>query len=222
MSVTMRSLARQLPPSVISALKKTPLDGFYHRVIRESLNTVKIDVECGGASQRLQVPEDSIYVRSDNYEPVLVSTLCERLQADSGAVYYDVGSEYGYYLALAQAAGLADANIYGFDMNPYAEHILSQNYRGTDVTLTIGRVGDGTNTDTISLDQIASEHQPPDIAKIDVEGAEALVLRGMRDILESVQPELFLELHPEKLPRVGIPRGSDSEASECRLSASYD
>lgn len=44
--------------------------------------------------------------------------------------------------------------------------------------------------------------EPPDVVKIDVEGAEADVLRGMTNILESVEI-VFVEIHPEMLPRFG-------------------
>lgn len=203
MSLGLRSVVRQLPAPLVNRLKGTPVDTIYHNVIRQTIGTVELSVTCRNGSQSLIVPEDSIYVRSDTYEPVLVSTLCDRFQENTDAIYYDVGSEYGYYLALAQAAGLSDSNIYGFDMNPYAEHILSKNYQNTDVTITIGRVGNDTTRDNIVLDEIAADHQPPDIAKIDVEGAETLVLHGMKDILESAQPELFVEVHTEKLSDFG-------------------
>ena len=46
---------------------------------------------------------------------------------------------------------------------------------------------------TVSLDGF--EGPPPDLIKIDVEGAEARVLRGCRRILSDFRPVLFLALH---------------------------
>jgi FkbM family methyltransferase len=43
----------------------------------------------------------------------------------------------------------------------------------------------------------------PDVVKIDVEGHEARVLAGARDLLSSVRPLLFLELHLDLLERHG-------------------
>lgn len=37
--------------------------------------------------------------------------------------------------------------------------------------------------------------EPPDVVKIDVEGAEASVIRGARECLRTVQPVVFCELH---------------------------
>lgn len=47
----------------------------------------------------------------------------------------------------------------------------------------------------------------PDVYKIDVEGAEMLVLKGMGRILRDSGPKLLLELHPGTLPRMGTSAG---------------
>jgi hypothetical protein len=43
---------------------------------------------------------------------------------------------------------------------------------------------------------------PPELLKIDVEGAEGAVIRGMRRVLERVDV-VFLELHPPMMRRLG-------------------
>jgi Methyltransferase FkbM domain len=43
----------------------------------------------------------------------------------------------------------------------------------------------------------------PDVVKIDVEGHEAKVLRGMWDLINCRRPLIFLELHPERLAEEG-------------------
>lgn len=49
-------------------------------------------------------------------------------------------------------------------------------------------------------DFIAREKVIPDVIKIDVEGAEAKVLQGMKRILTQGDPKIFLEVHPKWLP----------------------
>lgn len=45
-------------------------------------------------------------------------------------------------------------------------------------------------------DDIASHHLPrPDFVKIDVEGMELDVLQGMRHLLQTARPELYIEMH---------------------------
>ena len=59
---------------------------------------------------------------------------------------------------------------------------------------------EGFSVEQTTLDQWCAEHgTTPDLVKIDVEGAEALVLRGMRRTIEAVRPTIFLEVHPGEL-----------------------
>lgn len=54
----------------------------------------------------------------------------------------------------------------------------------------------------ISLDGFAKRYRPPpNLVKIDVEGAEGLVLAGMRSTLEHARPVVLLELHGRKAAR---------------------
>jgi FkbM family methyltransferase len=53
-------------------------------------------------------------------------------------------------------------------------------------------------------DTLCAEHQfQPDVIKIDVEGHEAKVLRGLDKTLATCHPLLFIELHPELLRQEG-------------------
>lgn len=56
----------------------------------------------------------------------------------------------------------------------------------------------------ISLDGFCSEHDlAPDVLKIDVEGAEMLVLRGAKKMLTRYRPLLYLSVHPSHLEALG-------------------
>ena len=52
-----------------------------------------------------------------------------------------------------------------------------------------------------SVDEMvtAGEIEPPDIMKIDVEGAEMLVLEGAKNTLQLHHPVLFVEIHSSEL-----------------------
>lgn len=55
---------------------------------------------------------------------------------------------------------------------------------------------------SITLDRfVADSGIVPDVIKIDVEGAELLVLRGARQVLAQHRPSLLLGVHPYWLPR---------------------
>jgi FkbM family methyltransferase len=57
--------------------------------------------------------------------------------------------------------------------------------------------GHEIQVESIAFDDLVEEYslRPPDVVKIDVEGAEARVLQGMVRTLESRRPRLLLELH---------------------------
>jgi hypothetical protein len=62
-----------------------------------------------------------------------------------------------------------------------------------------GKLSDGgqASVPVVTLDSWLAAHdgRPPHVVKIDVEGAEERVLRGMRDILPTARPSLIIELH---------------------------
>ena len=59
-----------------------------------------------------------------------------------------------------------------------------------------------TSIQTITLDTFYGESRlRPDLVKIDVEGAELLVLRGAAKLLEASRPTIILAVHPYWLPK---------------------
>lgn len=59
---------------------------------------------------------------------------------------------------------------------------------------------DGTAFEVVSLslDEYFASRRPPDFVKIDVEGAEALVLEGMAGLLSTKRPILAIEFHDQR------------------------
>jgi len=63
---------------------------------------------------------------------------------------------------------------------------------------------DVVEVDAITLDFFFRDRsQIPTVVKIDVQGAEFMVLEGMRDILRLKKPMLLVEIHPLELPKFG-------------------
>jgi FkbM family methyltransferase len=69
----------------------------------------------------------------------------------------------------------------------------------------LSRDGTGLRVDAIALDDLIPDKGPlrPCLVKIDVQGAEMLVLEGATEILKVAKPALFVELHEEGLKKFG-------------------
>ena len=60
-----------------------------------------------------------------------------------------------------------------------------------------GGVLEVRNIPALTLDSLLGEYKAPDLVKIDVEGAEALVLAGAEHLLSAVRPLLIIEVRKE-------------------------
>lgn len=75
----------------------------------------------------------------------------------------------------------------------------------------MGGIRELTTVPTLTLDTLATAVAPPSFIKIDVEGAELLVLKGATELLRSVRPSVYIEVSDENVV----------EATEIFHSASY-
>lgn len=93
--------------------------------------------------------------------------------------------------AIKAVAVAASGNVF-LEINPLhpADHKLS-------------RDGTGVAVEAVRLDDLIGDKSVlrPALVKIDVQGAEMLVLQGASDILKISKPALFVELHDEGLKR---------------------
>jgi FkbM family methyltransferase len=140
----------------------------------------------------------------------------------AGQVVYDVGANVGFYSLLAARCVGATGRVFAFEPLPEnleylkrhvtlnaLDQIAIEPVAVCEVTTTLqftrgnnsctGRldtVGD-LKVKALALDDFVFDegHPPPDLVKIDVEGAEVRVLQGARRLLEGRRPLLFLATH---------------------------
>jgi FkbM family methyltransferase len=170
-----------------------------------------------------------------SYEPE-IAALFKRLIAP-GATVFDVGANAGY---LSILAGELSARVHSFEPNPRVRALLRLSaqlgsgdlevlpYACSDHAGTMplylsdpgetGRSGlmveraDSVEVETIALDEYAARaNAHPQLVKIDVEGAEGAVIRGMSEILRADRPTLIVELH--------ITKGETEHASHDEVAA---
>ena len=163
-----------------------------------------------------------------DYEPATTELFHEMVRP--GMAVADVGAQIGYYTLLAAKLAGAAGHVYAFEPEPSVYRILEANARmngfaGSVETINAA-VGDterrarlfqlgvggslfqaqgtvGTvEVDVTSLDKFFADRgwPPLHLVKVDTEGAEPLVLRGMRQLVQR-HPDLMLviEFAPSNL-----------------------
>ena len=143
-------------------------------------------------------------------------------EVQPGAVVYDVGASVGSYTLLASRRCGPGGRVVAFEPLPANLEFLRRHVAlngATNVTIVPAAVSDRAGrsafqstrdrvtsqlsptgdieVDCITLDGLIADTglPPPDCIKIDVEGAEARVLRGASDLIDRNRPLIFLETH---------------------------
>ncbi|GKZ14350.1 FkbM family methyltransferase [Haladaptatus sp. T7] len=154
----------------------------------------------GSTTESLYAPKRShlyqILGRGDEYEPQLTAAISDEFDADD--TFYDIGSQFGYFTTLAKACGVPGDRIHGFEANDYHYRVLNRTHATDGASITHAYVGERTTAEMLALE--AYDGDAPSVVKIDVEGYEYNVLRGMGEKLDDVRC-LFVEIHPKFLAR---------------------
>lgn len=171
------------------------------------------------------------YVFRHRYEPEL--SIVERFLSP-GAVAVDVGANYGIYtLVMARLVG-ADGLVIALEPAAEAFGVLERNVRRNSLTncslvnaaaldrngklplihhpdpsrnaLDLGGRTGQEWVSTVRLDDVLGSRQRRRVAlvKVDVEGAEELVLRGAERVLAESRPVFILEVNVEGASRLGL------------------
>lgn len=179
--------------------KRTPIGTFFFGLRnRFDLSTATVETPAGELS--LEVPSDSWYhdyfTNNETYEPGLTTDL--KLKLGSNDVFYDVGARFGFFSKYALQLGIESQNLVAFEADYSRHSILSHNLSKERVTTYQKYVGEETNSQCVRIDTIAQEQPVPTVVKIDVEGAENHVLKGMQAVLAEQHPRVYVEVHPGK------------------------
>jgi len=159
------------------------------------------------------------------YEDEKLQMICEEVAR--GSVFYDVGANVGIYSLLSSEL-VGSGKVYAFEPVPrnlaYLRRHLKLNHVHNVAVLALaicdvtgqanfeaeasGLMGQLTESgsvtvSTATLDSLIENGrvEPPDVIKMDIEGAELLALRGASFIFEWYRPVLFLATHGRTVER---------------------
>jgi len=169
-----------------------------------------------------------VYVFREHYEPELFAL--EKF-VQKGAVAVDVGANYGIYtLVLARLVG-PEGKVYSFEPAHEAAQVLRRNVKRNNfhwvhviqaacaessgkawlshhpdpsrnaIVMARGGRDKGESVEVVRLDDLVEEAA---FLKMDVEGAEELVLRGGMNLLEKSRPVVMLELNEGAVTTLGL------------------
>jgi FkbM family methyltransferase len=165
-------------------------------------------------------------------EPLVQEALVRYLAR--GAVFYDIGANVGFLTMIGARKVQPEGVVYAFEPSPETAAVLRRNVArnrlenvvvieravaaevgvatlAAEDPLTARLAPSGIQVETTTIDATGSDLRPPDVIKIDVEGAEAHVLRGMRATLVDARPIVICEIHGE----------TDAECVELLEAAGY-
>ena len=157
------------------------------------------------------------------YEPAQTCLFQQTVKA--GDVVYDIGAHVGYYTVLASVLVGNRGQVVAFEPVPTNLYYLRRHVqmnRCDNVTVIEACVAEASGTSkfqtmgtgsghiaengklmvrTVTLDELVQRGTiaAPDCIKIDVEGAEYLVLQGGKSVIARTHPTIFLSLHGDQV-----------------------
>jgi FkbM family methyltransferase len=187
-------------------------------------------VDVAGVRMALDTADASVSVQiaDGSYEPHVAATL-DRLLGP-GDVFVDVGANVGYHTFRAVARVGGDGRVVAVEANPENARLIAHTIEVNAVTnvelvpmalaggrgyvdfgthvgsnggfLPAGTTGSGRGTivPTMALDDLGLASVS--VVKIDVEGAEAIVVDGAQETIERQRPTFVMEFSQEMTARV--------------------
>jgi FkbM family methyltransferase len=140
----------------------------------------------------------------------------------AGDVFFDIGAHFGYYSAIAAMINNGSGKIFAFEPRPmnagfFRKHMKINDFKNvTLIEAAVGASDKDVQFDTghgsatgyvsnagdlkvkqVSIDRMVKEGSlpSPDFIKIDVEGGEIEVLKGLKDVISRYRPKLIIATH---------------------------
>ena len=218
-------LRQQLPAPLLTVLHRlSPLLYLARRLDPKELTVLPLSDPLKGHRMRVGPPYHWAMVYG-HYEPAVCRAIEQTVR--SGWTAVDIGAHLGYLTLLLAKCVQSSGRVFAFEPlsenlqvlrenvalngyeNVHIEDMAVTNVSGTidlydgpttsQATVLATQDGIGHTVEACSLDDYFESRGFPkvDLVKVDVEGAEGLVIRGMTKVLTRSRPTMLIELHGE-------------------------
>jgi len=162
-----------------------------------------------------------------SYELKKVSLFIKTIKEKRCKIIYDIGAHVGYYTLISSKFVGDTGIVYSFEPNPQnifylKKHIKINKINNVNVieaavsnfigkanfdttsNTSMGKIADkGVQIHCITIDYFVFKNNniPPEIIKIDIEGAELDALKSAKETITKFHPIIFLSLHSNELYR---------------------
>lgn len=193
-------IIEMMPSPTIYRLLNTPIGRYFYE--RGFTDTCTRTVTCPDVTFDMRTPSNDLYLWDDFtpegcHEPLTTRAMLTILADLDAATVWDIGSKSGYFMMVA-AQAIPPENIHVFEpTGPHVQVIRENNDRYLDGRARINPtpVGDAKGDRRTTGDAYAARYGSPDLVKIDVDGPEVNVLRGLTETLKTHTPDLLVEIH---------------------------
>jgi FkbM family methyltransferase len=213
------------------------------RVRRARFKPRLVEHDYAGHRKRVEIHSGYGLLYDQDWPELAEIALLKRHRLVPGARVFNLGANHGVIaLMLGDAVG-PDGHVVALEANPYDARAAARNAELNDARqLTClsaavgeesgeirfglgGEVADRSGRDgsvtvpAYSIDDLATQHGPPDVVFMDVEGYEGRALAGAQSTLER-RPDWFVEVHGEDA--VGRYGGSVEDVVDTFTSRGYE
>ncbi|HLC47980.1 MAG TPA: FkbM family methyltransferase [Candidatus Norongarragalinales archaeon] len=194
------------------------------KIFLNTFGKVRITINAEGMRRKVHLSDYLLLVLEYNgtrFEPKVTDLVKRKIR--KGSVFVDVGAFYGHYSLIASKLG---AKVYSFEPEKEAFDLLVENIklngcknieifpyalsdrnqrgllhvpRGNSSGGTIRKLADDRDfvMEKVEFRRLDDIIDYADLVKIDVEGAEPKVLRGMGKLIKKCRPPIIIEYVPE-------------------------
>lgn len=197
-----------------------------------SARAVEVETDIGALLLHADDPAMTVMIRRDGrWEPEISTILRERLRP--GDTFVDVGANVGYHAVLGARLTGPTGRVVAVEPEPRNHQLLTANLRrhatgshstiaaaaldtagtvefwlsegdfGNHSTVPISGAGRTMQVPAVRLDDVLADDPRVTLVKIDAEGADQLVVRGMEAVLRSARPAVIVEFIPNDLALKG-------------------